>query len=245
MVVISIVLAGALLLALLAYGYAIPGARLFGRVHTQSRTKAKVIALTFDDGPNEPYTSSLLDILKLYSAKATFFTVGPNVEQYPETVHRLVAEGHIIANHTYSHNANHALLNSGADIARAQEAIARIAGFRPRLYRPPHGKKTPWEMRCLRKTGLEVVAWSVAANEAHRWLSFGRPDPGVLARHIIRKTKPGAVILLHDGYGTEHDNHNADKSLTVAVLPLVLDGLSEKGYRFVTVSELFNLPAYD
>lgn len=236
----------AIIVSVFTYGYAAPGAQVFGKAHYMSSTSDKIIALSFDDGPNEPYTSQVLDILNEYGVKATFFVVGKNVELYPETARRIVAEGHVLGNHTYSHNANHAIMEGGdKDIELAQEAIFKVTGVRPHLYRPPNGKKSPWELEYLKSVSLVEVTWGDAANELHDDLIFGKPMPEEVAKAIVSKARPGGIILLHDGYGTHHGDANSDKSLTVKVLPSIIEGLQKQGYRFVTVPELLNMPAYN
>jgi peptidoglycan/xylan/chitin deacetylase (PgdA/CDA1 family)/GT2 family glycosyltransferase len=236
----------AVIVSLFLYGYVAPTAQVFGKVYYASKTSDKVVALTFDDGPNEPYTSQILDILNSYGIKATFFVVGKNVELYPETARRIIAEGHVLGNHTYSHNANHALIDDGDnDIELAQEAIFKVIGVRPHLYRPPHGKKSPWELQYIKGENLVEVTWADAGNESHDDLIFGKPLPEEVAKEIISKAKPGRIILLHDGYGTNHGDAKSDKSLTVKVLPSIIKELQKQGYKFVTVPELLDIPAYD
>lgn len=235
-----------IIVSLFFYGYVAPGAQVFGKVYYASKPSDKIVALTFDDGPNEPYTSQVLDILNSYGVKATFFVVGKNVELYPETARRIIADGHALGNHTYSHNANHALMDDGyKDIELAQEAILKITGVKPHLYRPPHGKKSPWELQRIKGEDLVEVTWADAANEAHDDLIFGKPQPKEVAQEIISKARPGRIILLHDGYGTNHDDAQSDKSLTVQVLPMVIEELSKQGYKFVTIPELLDIPAYN
>ncbi len=230
----------AMVIILITYGYVIPTSPVFGKVYYKATEHDKVVALTFDDGPNEPYTSEILDILDSYNIKGTFFVVGKNVELYPETAKRMIAEGHVLGNHSYSHNANHALTEYGAkDLAIAEEAIFNTVGVRPHLYRPPHGKKSPWELEEVKKQGLIEVTWSVSAAE------LNGATPSSLAQNIVRETHPGEIILLHDGYGTLHDCSKADKSLTVEALPLIIEKLQAEGYRFETVPELLDVPAYN
>lgn len=230
---------GMLLILFIAYGYFIPASPVFGKVYYKGNATEKVVALTFDDGPNDPYTSEVLDVLARYKVKATFFVIGRNVELYPETARRILAEGHVLGNHSYSHDANHALSPYGArDMRLAQVVIFHIIGVWPHLYRPPHGKKTPWELQQVNKGGLVEVTWSVSTNE------LNTKSAESVAQKIVSKTEPGEIILLHDGYGTEHNNSRADKSLTVEALPLIIAQLQAKGYRFVTIPELLGVPAY-
>ncbi|MCR4394373.1 MAG: polysaccharide deacetylase family protein, partial [Dehalococcoidales bacterium] len=173
---------------------------IFGKVYTRAFASTKEIALTFDDGPNEPYTSQILDVLKAENVQATFFLIGKNVELYPDVARRIVAEGHVIGNHTYSHNANHAVYpNYYRDIRRAEEVIYQTTGVIPDLYRPPHGKKSPWELEAIKRESYTPILWSIAVRELS-----GKPAD-TLAAQIINRARPGAIILLHDGYGTQHD----------------------------------------
>lgn len=235
--------------AVLLYGYAAPTSTVFGASYSGTRTKDKFVALTFDDGPNEPYTSQVLDILDQFGVKATFFLVGKNVELEPATAQATLSRGHVIGNHTYSHNANHALTSEGEhDIARAERVIHETLGVYPHLYRPPHGKKSPWEMDYTRKHGLAEIEWDISQNDQHRDLDFGKPDPTQFSQAIIEKvsdrSERGSVILLHDGFGTQHGTVKANKSLTVAALPLILEGLQKQGCVFVTVTELLKIEPY-
>lgn len=222
------------------YGYFIPVSPVFGKVYYKGPPADNIIALTFDDGPNEPYTSRILDILDRYDIKATFFLIGKNIEQYPDVGKRMLAGGQVIGNHSYSHNANHALTEFGAkDLLAAQSTIIATLGVSPHLYRPPHGRKSPWEIRAVEKAGLIEITWSVSTRE------LAGKTSSEMARDIIANTDPGEIILLHDGYGTEHDSARADKSATVQMLPEIIEQLQSKGFRFVTVPELLGVPAYN
>jgi peptidoglycan/xylan/chitin deacetylase (PgdA/CDA1 family) len=240
--IITTALSSVLVIAIgiIAYGYFAPTSQVFGKVYYRAKSAEKLVALTFDDGPNEPYTSQILDILATHDIKATFFVTGYNVGVYPETAERILAEGHVVGNHSYSHYANHALTNLGCrDLELGEKVIFETMGIRPHLYRPPHGKKSPWEEQYIKKENMILVNWSAAANDG-----FDR-TPEAMARHILADTKPGGIILLHDGYGNEHGNANADKSLTVATLEIIIKELQTQGYRFVTVPQLFGVAAYN
>ncbi|MBI4289759.1 MAG: glycosyltransferase [Chloroflexi bacterium] len=232
-------------IAVSVYAYFSPGSQVFGRVYSREpaptkgvpapEAPAKIIALTFDDGPNEPYTSQVLDILKRYDVKATFFVLGKNVEYYPEVTGRIIAEGHALGNHTYDHKKATALVEWDRQIDRAQDVIARTVGVKPRLFRPPFGQKTPWELDSMRKRGYVTIAWSISANDPNVRSS------DVIARRVIRKAQPGGIILLHDGFETRH---GWDRSPTVQALPAIVESLKAQGYTFVTIPELLDIPAY-
>jgi peptidoglycan-N-acetylglucosamine deacetylase len=228
------------IVGIIAYGYFIPASPVFGKVYYRSLTTDKVIALTFDDGPNEPYTSKILDILEENDVQATFFVIGNNALLYPDVARRIVEDGSIIGNHSNTHNANHAIyFDAYKDIEAAQINILNVTGIKPRLYRPPHGKKTPWELEEIKNRGYIEVLWSITTNDqSNRSVEF-------LANEIIRKAKPGGVILLHDGYGSLHNTEKANRQVTVDMLPIIIKQLKNQGYTFLTIPELFNVPAYN
>jgi peptidoglycan-N-acetylglucosamine deacetylase len=236
----------AFIIAFCSYGYFVPAAPVFGKVYSQGPHDEKVIAITFDDGPNEPYTSQILDILKENEVPATFFLIGENAELYPDTARRILAEGHAIGNHSYSHDPNHALNDyKSQDIVKAENAIYGVTGVRPHLYRPPNGKKTPWEIFNLDKADMVAVTWNLTVNDQHVFAYFGKPNAESYAKQMISNARPGSIILMHDGYGLIHNCSQADKSLAVEALPIIIAGLKANGYRFVTVPELLDVPAYN
>ncbi|MBI3953031.1 MAG: polysaccharide deacetylase family protein, partial [Chloroflexi bacterium] len=218
------------------YGVFAPSAQVFGKTYSHARTGARQVALTFDDGPNEPYTSQVLDILKREDIRATFFLVGMNAERHPDTLARMLAEGHVVGNHTWSHRPQAALVPGGCyELVRGQAAITRLAGVQPALFRPPYGLKTPWWLACARSNNLVTVMWNVEAQDPHR------PPASVIVERIVRGAHPGAVILLHDG---DETRDNSDRSHTVEALPRIIAELRAKGYEFVTVPDLLGRAPY-
>jgi peptidoglycan/xylan/chitin deacetylase (PgdA/CDA1 family) len=113
------------------------------------------------------------------------------------------------------------------------------------MYRPPNGKKSPWEIDGVKDEGLIEVTWDVSANDQHRVAYFGKPTAESYTGAIVKAAKSGAIIQLHDGYGLLHDSAKSDESLTVQALPLIIEQLQAEGYQFVTVPELLNVPAYN
>ena len=225
------------ILATLGYGYFYPEADLFGKTYARAASTEKIIALTFDDGPNEPYTSQILDILERYDVKATFFVVGKNVEYYPEIVKRIVAEGHVLGNHSYTHRALSEFdIPDYSELDKAQSVIFEIAGVKPRLFRPPYGRKTPWELAYVKKQGVTAVTWSISANDP------SSPAPSVIERRIQKGARDGGIVLLHDGNGTKH---GSDRTQTVAALPDIIESLQSQGFSFVTVPELLEISPYN
>jgi peptidoglycan/xylan/chitin deacetylase (PgdA/CDA1 family) len=115
----------------------------------------------------------------------------------------------------------------------------------PHIYRPPHGKKSPWELGGVKDAGMIEVTWDVSANDQHVIAYFGKPTAAQYANAIVHDAKPGGIILLHDGHGISHNDVLSDESLTVEALPLIIDQLLAKGYSFVTVPDLLHVPAYN
>ena len=196
--------------------------------------REKVIALTFDDGPNEPATSLILDALKRHQVKATFFLIGANVERYPETARRIKAEGHLIGNHT----ARHARFDQSTasaiaqDIADGSRAIETVTGVTPLWFRPPYGINGPGMEEACRAQGMAIAGWSADAND---W----NPHPvKELVAGIVSQATPGDILLLHDGWETRP---GADRRNTVAAVPLILEKLKARGLRFVTVADLLRV----
>jgi peptidoglycan/xylan/chitin deacetylase (PgdA/CDA1 family) len=192
-----------------------------------------VVALTFDDGPSPNFTPLVLDVLKKYDVRATFFLVGKHVEKYPDVARRIVEEGHEIGNHTYNHRD---LVPSTSrklkrEIFRAQEAIYRVTGVYPHYFRPPRGIYSEAVRKFVVRHGFKMVLWTVSGVD---WA--GTPTR-VIARRILRFVSPGAIILLHDS-GALLKSEGHSRMNTVKALEIVIPKLLEWGYRFVTVSEL-------
>jgi peptidoglycan-N-acetylglucosamine deacetylase len=184
---------------------------------------ARCVALTFDDGPDPVDTPKLLDLLREKDVKATFFVVGKRADQYPEIVRRAWVEGHLVANHTWSHDSLFCFLmprRLRAEIERGTESVRRSCGFRPRLFRSPVGLRHPLLAHYLENAGLEYVSWSI------RTLDTFTANPNVLAARILNKAANGDIILLHD-----HLPRGTDAMLQA--LPRVIDELRERGFEFV------------
>ncbi|MGE4371608.1 MAG: polysaccharide deacetylase family protein [Xanthobacter sp.] len=184
----------------------------------------KVVALTFDDGPNPITTPKLLDILKARGVHATFFVLGTRAAENPALLRRMIAEGHEIGNHSWNHPQLPKIGTTGADkqIADANAAIARATGQKPRYLRPPYGAMTPALRSHLeQKYGMTFIYWSVDP------LDWKNRNAKTVRERILAKAQPGSIILLHDIHPT-----------SVAAMPELLDTMLAKGYRFATVSEL-------
>jgi peptidoglycan/xylan/chitin deacetylase (PgdA/CDA1 family)/GT2 family glycosyltransferase len=218
---------------LFAYHGINPRSRFYGKVCSNGNRSCPRIALTFDDGPNEPYTSHVLSILEQYRIKATFFVIGQNARRYPTTCRRIVTAGNVIGNHSYYHYKSLCLRRGKAvarDIELAHQAIYECTGFEPKLFRPPHGFRTPWLMRTVRHLGYTVVTWD---NMTSDWKADKSGDE--IVRTIVQRAKPGGVIVLHDGRDTRL---SYDRSHMLEALPFVIETLRERGFDFVTIPEL-------
>jgi peptidoglycan-N-acetylglucosamine deacetylase len=185
------------------------------------------VALTFDDGPLPPYTGQVLDVLERYGVPATFFCVGLNVSAFPEEVARIREQGHTLGNHTWSHPFLPELSRRQlvAQLEHTDSAIMSASGgARPTLFRPPYGSRTPEVAGWLGELDSTVVLWDVDVSD------WSMPGAGVIADMTLAQTKPGSVILMHDGGG--------DRSQTVAALPAIIEGVLARGLRFVRVEEM-------
>jgi peptidoglycan/xylan/chitin deacetylase (PgdA/CDA1 family) len=181
------------------------------------------VALTFDDGPHRASTPKLLAILHHYGVKATFFVVGECAVAVPDLIRDEVADGHIVGNHTY----HHLLLThlsperSVREIAGCGEAIARITGTLPHLFRPPGGHYNHRVARELEDLGYTLVLWTDNGGD---WI---RPGTRAIERKVLDRVGSGGIILLHDGPGE-----------TLQALPVIIETLEREHYRFVTVDEM-------
>lgn len=199
--------------------------QLFGNLVTVVATADSVVALTFDDGPSAPYTDSVLDFLRTEDASATFFVTGEALERHPYLARRILEEGHELGNHSFSHGRM--VLVSTATIRREVEvtdSLIRVAGARgPIHFRPPYGKRLvglPWY---LSRTDRITVLWTL---EPDTWFE----TPAEMTRHVLDNARPGAIILLHVDLPSRVEER--------AALSMIVGGLKQQGYGFVTVSEL-------
>ena len=191
------------------------------------------IAITFDDGPNDPYTSEILKILADYRVPATFFLVGKNVAANPSTARAIAAAGHVIGNHSWDHRNLVTKTNQQVrdEILKTQDAIEEATGIKTTLLRPPYGEKDTLTVHEAHRLGYVTVEWSVSAED---WRKPGRDR---IVQNVVQDVRNGSIILLHDG----DKARRGDRHQTVEALPLILAELQKKGYEFVTVPELLHL----
>ena len=210
------------------YAWSVPTLQVFGPALLRGPAHDGNVALTFDDGPSSPYTGQILDILRERGVTATFFLCGRNVERHPEIARRIVAEGHTIGNHTYSHPFPYFRRRSffAAEIDRTQDVIENVTGQRPRIFRPPFGARWLGMYRVLRERNLALINWS---DTGYDWRE------GVdIAAEALRHLRPGSIILLHDGKRV-YPPPEVDRSGTVSALPAIIEGAQQAGLTFVSV----------
>ncbi len=205
--------------------------RLTHRVLCSVRTHEKKIALTFDDGPNPEYTPLLLTKLAEYHVPATFFPIGRNLERHAEIGRRIVGEGHELGNHTYHHRllpflSTTAIIN---EVLSTRQLIADLLNVHPVFLRPPNGLFTRRVLDTVEQLGYRVVVGDVFPVDV-AW-----PGHEVITARVLRRVRPGSIIILHDGYVGRFDR---DKSQTVRAMDGLIPELREQGYEFVTLSNL-------
>lgn len=205
--------------------------QFFGDLVDRVETSERVVALTFDDAPTAA-TAEVLDTLARYGVKGTFYALGSELEQAPDLGRRMVAAGHELGNHTFSHRRMVGT-NEAPGFVRSEldrtDALIRAAGYEgPITFRPPYGKKLvvlPWE---LARRGVTTVTWDVEPD------TFHAGDAGGIERYTLDHTRPGSIVLLHPFCA---EACRADRE----ALPRIIERLRADGYRFVTVRELLDL----
>jgi peptidoglycan/xylan/chitin deacetylase (PgdA/CDA1 family) len=216
-------------------GATTPGATWFGSLRHHGPRDGTMVAVTFDDGPNPPYSLQIRDILDAHGVKATFFTVGKALDARPDVSRALYDDGMLLGNHSYEHDAFRWLDPGYPELQRTQDAFKRNLGVCPTLYRPPHGSHTPFMARVVSDAGMTMVTWDVSAAD------WATSDGALVAKRVLDKVKPGSIILLHDGID---GNIGADRSVILQALPLILDGLKARGLQPVTLDRLLGVPGY-
>ncbi|MGK6351657.1 polysaccharide deacetylase family protein [Parapedobacter sp. DT-150] len=188
------------------------------------------IALTFDDGPHPIYTPKVLALLEEYHVQATFFCIGKQIAKHPDLVRLLNDRGHLVGNHSYTHAATIDFRTKAGwlgEIRHTDTAIAECIGRRPRFFRPPYGVTTPHLAQAVKESGHAVIGWRVRPYD-----TLKRPAERIV-RTILKKTKPGDIILLHD----THDR-------VALVLEQLLPELQKRHFTMVTVDTLIQRNAY-
>ncbi|MFH1831788.1 MAG: polysaccharide deacetylase family protein [bacterium] len=202
--------------------------QLIGTSINRVKTKEKVVALTFDDGPNSPFTNQVLDVLKEHHIKATFFVVGAYAQQFPDITKEIYGAGHELGNHTWSHKV---LVGKSCRFIREQinstDLLLRDLGYTgPIYFRAPKGLKFINLAKVLAEKKRPHILFDVVA-----W-DWSRPGVSKIVKNVIKNVRSGSIILLHDGGG--------DRSQTVIATDIIIKKLQKQGYRFVTISELLS-----
>ena len=220
------------------------------RVWWSVSTEEKVLALTFDDGPTEQFTSSVLDVLDRYQVPATFFLIGEMVRRRPDDVRRALETGHELANHTFDHLSAAEL--TGDEIRRTMErgadAVAEITGNRPRWFRPVKGFVTGAVLRSAADLRHDVAIWTYGRGpEAGDPGELAADDVDGVAQYMTEQVRPGAIALLHDGIGRSafewtgpDDGLVRARTAELEALPGVVERYLADGFRFLTVTELID-----
>lgn len=210
-------------------------ARHPGKVFLHGTTPQKQVALTFDDGPDTEYTPQILDLLGQFGVKAAFFLKRANIAGQEWVVTRIVQEGHLVANHSFSHPDFRKLTAEQilAEVQKTEELVARITGRRTALVRPPYGEMTAEGLDRLVAAGYTMINWSVDSKD---W----RPDQAdQILSNILSQVKPGSIILMHSAGGD-----GQDLTPTVAVIPTLIANLQALGYEIVPLTDLLPVAAY-
>lgn len=212
-------------LIVMSIGSSTTAAEAYTDVVYYKKNSQKKIALTFDDGPHPQYTPEILDILKEYNIKATFFVVGQNVELYPDIVKRCISEEHDIGNHTFSHchMSDTAFESIIDEIQSCEDTVYELCEYHVKLFRPPEGVLPDDIRNYAVNEDYAVILWSI---DTYDW---ARAPISNIKRNITKNISSGDIILMHD---------YVPESITPQALRIIIPILLESGYQFVTVSEL-------
>ncbi len=200
---------------------------------------AQCVALTFDDGPTPGFTDRILDILQSHNAHASFFLIGSQVREHPQLVRRMIAEGHTIGNHTWDHD-HHGVWHGDAywqdQLQRTSAVLAEVSGRSPALFRAPMGFKTPPQARAVRRQTMRYVAWRVRA-----WDTLNI-SPLTICRIVTAQIRSGDIVTMHDGL--EPARRSCSQECTVEALPKILNILTARGLKSVSLEQGLSTPAY-
>jgi peptidoglycan-N-acetylglucosamine deacetylase len=208
-----------------------PTGQWYGKTFTGSRHGSRQLALTYDDGPNDPHTQHLLDVLAKHSVHATFFLIGRYVKERPDIACEIVRAGHVVGNHTFTHPllTFKSVTEIRTQLEQCRSALRDAIGVPSSLFRPPFGARRPAVLRVAREIGLAPVMWNVTGYD---WTA---PPAAEIERKLARQIHGGDVILLHDG---GHQRMGADRSQTAIATDRLIARYKSEGYEFVTVPQM-------
>ncbi|MFZ3262912.1 MAG: polysaccharide deacetylase family protein [Terriglobales bacterium] len=226
-------LTGAVAASAAGYQSMSPTGQWYGRTFAGGARGSRQIALTYDDGPNDPHTLRLLEVLAKHNVHATFFMIGRYLRERPDIARAVAAAGHVIGNHTFTHPLLifRSAAQTRAELANCHRALEETIGVHSNLFRPPFGGRRPATLRIARELELETVMWNVTGYD------WNAPPAAVIEAKIARQIRSdgGSVILLHDG---GHRALGADRSQTVIATDNLILKYKDQGYEFVTVPQM-------
>ena len=212
-----------------------PTVTWFGSQVSHGPRDGREVAITFDDGPDDPYTLEIARILDARGAKCTFFMVGKALDRRPDIARALREDGHLLGNHSYHHDEWRWLDPRYPELDRTQSAFRHNLGVCPTFYRAPHGQHTPFLAHVVGDHGMTMVGWDVSSGD------WNTHDAGLVARRTLDDVKPGSIIVLHDGLD---GSVTADRSVLVRAVPMILDGLERRGLKPVRLDALLHQRGY-
>jgi peptidoglycan/xylan/chitin deacetylase (PgdA/CDA1 family) len=202
----------------------------FVKAHYKGDKNRKAIAITFDDGPMQEFTPRLLDLLKTEKVSAGFFLIGRNVEASPTLAKRIVDEGHLVGNHSYSHtywfsmNSAKSIL---ADLKQSDEQLVKATGLKPRFFRPPYGVTNPMVAKAVKEGGYDCIGWNI------RTYDTNATSAEQLLQKSLKNLSNGDIILFHD-WGKH----------TIGILSDFIAEVRKRGFEIVRLDELLGAKAY-
>ena len=208
-----------------------PPGQWYGRTFAGLKHGSKQIALTYDDGPNDPHTLKLLEVLARHEVHATFFMIGRYVRQRPDIVLDVARAGHVIGNHTLTHPLLifESAEQTRTELVQCRAALTDAVGKHSNLFRPPFGGRRPVTLRIARDLGFETVMWNVTGYD------WNAPSAAHVEKKVMGQMRGGDVILLHDG---GHRAMGADRGPTVIATDNLIRRYKDQGFQFMTVTEM-------
>jgi len=224
-------LIGAAALGCAGYAAYSPRSQLYGRTYLGAGRGSRRLALTYDDGPNDPHTLRLLEVLARHEVRATFFLIGRFVTEKPEIARQVARAGHVIGNHTFNH-PNLIFCSPSrvrSELEQCRKVLTDTVGEHSKLWRPPFGARLPHVLTVGRKLGLEPVMWTVSSNDWKIYTADG------IEQRVAERIRGGDIILMHDG---SHVRMGADRARTVEATDRLVRRFKDQGYEFVSVMEM-------
>ena len=214
-----------------------PVSQVYGNTFTGLPAGTRKLAITFDDGPNDPWTPRLLDVLAGHNVRATFFMIGSYVRRHPD-IARMVAAGHDIGNHTFSHP--NLIFTSPAsartELAQCNASIEDATGQPAVFFRPPFGGRRPDVLRAVAAAGLQTIMWRASSYD------WSLPTSDAIVNRVQGQIRGGEVILMHDG---SHRSFGSDRSRTIAAADELIRHYRDQGYEFLSVGEMLRVNSAD